>query len=830
MSASSMKPGLQPQPDANTHEYRIVKRERNALSSRPEPPFLAFFHPFMSCKPPSGRRDGVEGPLATSLKAVPACLLSFALALLLNACDGGEGAAPDMPRDPITPEIRTAVETGDLAALSVSDLPEIPGIDEFIVDAELAVVLGKAFFWEMHTGNNGQACASCHFHAGTDRRIQNALHPGGKDTDFFQGSAAFAEHPLLVFDPTRSGNAGGPNYILKERDFPFHDKADPADRDSPISFDTDDIVGSQGVLNAKFHSLGLDGRSRIGKDPDYNLDCEPVADDIFKVGEATDVNARLRRVTPRSTPTVINAALNHRNFWDGRASHVFNGVDKVGRREPDARVWKAAEPNAPPVRVAIRVENSSLASQATAPPLSGSEMSCGANDINRKFVHIGRKLLPRLALENQRVHSEDSVLGPFRDSTGIGLTMTYTQLVQETFDPAWWQAPGWTTCGQDTERSALPRGENQDGQECFDLMEANFSLFWGLAIQAYERTLLSGQSRFDSFVREVRTTGTSEALTAAELRGLHLFVTDGKCTECHLGAALTSASVAQIGTVGAIRRAATALSDTLGPALLDEGFFNIGVQSRGDFGLGRRAEPGVHPDGPPISFAVQYAEGIADRDFAHDGADAPGGMNLLPDPCRFEEPLTKADLPGADIAQCPDDSAALNPEFGRDDLTALRVAVDGAFKVPTLRNIEFTGPYMHNGGMSTLEQVMEFYNRGGDFVGPELAEGIEPLDFSEEQLADLMAFMRALTDERVILRQAPFDHPELFVAHGHGGDERMLDCMSATRIPVFTLEDEERTLGFRMDACEHIEQINAVGRRGAGDAIRPFVTILKEGL
>lgn len=54
--------------------------------------------------------------------------------------------------------------------------------------------------------------------------------------------------------------------------------------------------------------------------------------------------------------------------------------------------------------------------------------------------------------------------------------------------------------------------------------------------------------------------------------------------------------------------------------------------------------------------------------------------------------------------------------------------------------------------------------------------------------------------------------------------------MSAARIPAFTLEDEERTLGFRMDACERIEQIIAVRPGGAGDATSPFVAILKEGL
>ena len=133
----------------------------------------------------------------------------------------------------------------------------------------------------------------------------------------------------------------------------------------------------------------------------------------------------------------------------------------------------------------------------SAPPLSLSEMSCGAKATNRSFAHIGRKLLPRPALENQRVHADDSVLGDLRDADGLGLTMTYAQLVRETFDPAWWDAPAWTTCGEDTERTALSRVDNQDGVECFDLMEANFSLFWGLAIQAYERTLLSGQTGFE---------------------------------------------------------------------------------------------------------------------------------------------------------------------------------------------------------------------------------------------------------------------------------------------------------------------------------------------
>ena len=226
-------------------------------------------------------REAAARPLKTRLTWLSRCLACALLPLFLSACDGGDGTPVEEPHDPITPEVRMAIEAGDLAALSDSDLPEIPGLDDFIIDHDMAVVLGKAFFWEMNTGNNGQACASCHFHAGTDRRIQNTLHPGGKDEEFFEADAAAAQPPF-VFDPTRSGGAGGPNYTLLEGDFPFHVKANATDRESAVIFDSDDIVGSQGVLNAEFHSLGLDGRTRIGEDPGDNLECEPVADRHFQ--------------------------------------------------------------------------------------------------------------------------------------------------------------------------------------------------------------------------------------------------------------------------------------------------------------------------------------------------------------------------------------------------------------------------------------------------------------------------------------------------------------------------------------------------------------------
>src|SRR3989442_6074755 len=68
------------------------------------------------------------------------------------------------------------------------------------------------------------------------------------------------------------------------------------------------------------------------------------------------------------------------------------------------------------------------------------------------------------------------------------------------------------------------------------------------------------------------------------------------------------------------------------------------------------------------------------------------------------------------------------------------------------------------GGMLTLEQVVEFYNRGGDFANfnmNNLDLDITPLNLTAEEKAALVVFLKAMTDERVRYEQAPFDHPEL---------------------------------------------------------------------
>ena len=88
----------------------------------------------------------------------------------------------------------------------------------------------------------------------------------------------------------------------------------------------------------------------------------------------------------------------------------------------------------------------------------------------------------------------------------------------------------------------------------------------------------------------------------------------------------------------------------------------------------------------------------------------------------------------------------------------------GEFRTPSLRNVGLRGPYFHDGHFATLEEVVAFYNRGGDFNAPNIDHNlIRPLGLSPQQQSDLVAFLRgALTDPRVLAGSAPFDRPTLY--------------------------------------------------------------------
>jgi cytochrome c peroxidase len=86
-----------------------------------------------------------------------------------------------------------------------------------------------------------------------------------------------------------------------------------------------------------------------------------------------------------------------------------------------------------------------------------------------------------------------------------------------------------------------------------------------------------------------------------------------------------------------------------------------------------------------------------------------------------------------------------SPDLGRYMVTR-REEDRGAFKTPTLREIEHTGPYMHDGSFKTLEEVVEHYDKGG-IKNPYLDQRLKPLKLTTQDKQDLVAFLKALSGE-----------------------------------------------------------------------------------
>ena len=78
---------------------------------------------------------------------------------------------------------------------------------------------------------------------------------------------------------------------------------------------------------------------------------------------------------------------------------------------------------------------------------------------------------------------------------------------------------------------------------------------------------------------------------------------------------------------------------------------------------------------------------------------------------------------------------------------------NGKFKTPTLRNIEFTAPYMHDGRFNSLEEVIDHYNSGGNYsstVDPLMKKIGVGLQLTNQEKLDLIAFLKTLSDQNFI--------------------------------------------------------------------------------
>ena len=655
----------------------------------------------------------------------------------------------------VSAQIINPAPSQPLASLKTVSIPEPDNLKDFVQDKTAALVLGKSLFWDMQLGTDGiQSCASCHFHAGADSRSKNQLNPG----------------PGNVFDI-----GGRPNYQLTAADYPFHKLSDINNRSSTVLSDSNDITGSQGVFRTKFIDVNP------GSDKDNVV---PLKDDVFNVN---DIN--VRQVTGRNSPTVINAVFNFRNFWDGRAQNIFNGVNEFGLRvsgdaknpNPDTSIFKVTAPGQLS-EVQVRLKNSSLASQAVGPPLSAFETAAeglptgafrqadnGNNTsdlspteqlepLKRKGRKLGKKLTVLRPLAKQLVDKDDSVLGSYSQGKQPGLNVaSYSALIEKAFKPEWWNSNTIIqvdpVTGDRIKLSKPTKGEALSTIQ-YTQMEYNFSLFFGLAVQAYESTLVSDNSPFDQYFD-----GKSSALSDRQKRGLKVFQNQGKCINCHGGAEFTNASVKNVEK----QRLERMIMGDGGEAIYDNGFYNISVRpTSDDLGVGSQ-----DPFSNPLSESRLAQQGTFEKFLG-------------------EKP---------------------NIEVSAKD----RIAADGAFKVPGLRNVELTAPYFHNGGKSTLEQVVDFYNRGGDFHQENIANldaDIQNLNLSAENKADLVDFLKSLTDDRVRYEKAPFDHPQLFVPNGHPGNQKSV------------------TNDGKGQATDNLLEIRAVGRKG-GDGTLNFLATSK---
>lgn len=181
------------------------------------------------------------------------------------------------------------------------------------------------------------------------------------------------------------------------------------------------------------------------------------------------------------------------------------------------------------------------------------------------------------------------------------------------------------------------------------------------AIASFERTVVSGNSKFDRFIA-----GDKTAMDESARRGWELWNGKARCNTCHPFGDVT-------------------------PNFSDNKFHNIGVAAK-------------------------------NRDFAALARQAASVKD--PQELAFHAEFT---------------------ELGRYVVTKQPKDI-GAFKTPGMRDVALTAPYMHDGSEATLMDVVNFYVRGGE-PNPYLDGGIVPLELTEQEKQDLVAFMEALTGE-----------------------------------------------------------------------------------
>src|SRR5262249_24604612 len=277
------------------------------------------------------------------------------------------------------------------------------------------------------------------------------------------------------------------------------------------------------------------------------------------------------------------------------------------------------------------IEHCSACSQADGPPGSDLEMAFpqphGLG--GRRFADIGRKMLhPSLvALGQQSVApgpTGDSVLASYSKAPANGISKKYADLIKGAFQPTWWNSPDVVDLASG--QPVLKPGPNPRTADQFTVMQYNFSLYFGLAINEYEKLLIADDTPFDQFMDGV---DTPVVFQDPEKRGLQLFLTQGRCINCHGGPELTNASLTNVQKFETLERMIMGDNQV---AVYDNGHYNIGVRpTLEDLGIGA-------PTGAlnrPLANARLYQSCVQ---------DAVRRLRVLPSPPPPEKALRSANL------------------------------------------------------------------------------------------------------------------------------------------------------------------------------------------
>jgi len=755
-------------------------------------------------------------------------------------------------------------------------IPEVPGLldgnDPIVINKEKAIALGKALFWDTNVGSDGMACGSCHFHAGADVRTKNQMNPGTKNVDLPGGDK---------FDVLGSGE-GGPNHTLKMADFPLHKRENPFDKNSAVIADTEDSVASSGTFSGKYQNTsrltGGNDNCERGVDPIFNVGdihtrrVEPRnAPTIFNAvffyrlfwdGRANNVFNGSSLWGDRD-PDAGVWVKSGRNVTKQRLHLENSALASVGTNVPLSDLEMSCQQRSiievgrkllsrqPLQTQKVHYQDSvfgpqgltySSASQEL-PGLKTTYKALITQAFNPKYWSFSgsSKAFPS-SPEGQTPYNQMEVNFPL--FMGLALQLYQSTLISD-------QAP----------IDLVPR--KLDNVNAGTYLDPDWhALYPGEAGTENFKKAEQIKKGFDAFMNNHCATchGGPLATTAATASYVKMVTpTEGafygpSSAPIYYGPQALGpndgAAVAGINRYGSVVTRDVTGGEHPG-RFMDIGFANTGVGNPdADPGLG-----GFDDFGNPLSFSYQYQQylaGYTDKVldsvvyktracdfimalvdpyydiFTDFETDLFNGFDALEDDgardgvdksqnCHIGDTMGVMNVP-----KIPTIAAARSAlEAG---LPKMQVGTKAAFKIPSLRNVELTGPYMHNGSMATLEQVVEFYSRQGNFLNDNqhgfltsitLAGTATPPGSSitsQEVRAGLVAFLKTFTDERVRYERAPFDHPEIKVPHGHVGDAQSV------------------TAGNTVDpnlAKDEFLIVPASGANGLAEPLQPFETFLE---